>query len=41
MSRNEKELEGVNLLGNQGVKYPIDYAPELLETFPNKHCDNE
>ena len=41
MSRNDNELEGVSLLGNQGVKYPTDYAPELLETFPNKHCDNE
>lgn len=35
--RNEKELEGVTLLGNQGVAYPSDYAPELLETFENKH----
>ncbi len=41
MSRNEKDLEGVSLLGNQGVKYPTDYAPELLETFVNKHPENE
>ena len=41
MARNDKELEGVTMLGNQGVKYPTDYAPELLETFPNKHCENE
>lgn len=39
--RNEKELEGVTLLGNQGTKYPTDYAPELLETFENKHPENE
>ncbi len=39
--RNEEELEGVTLLGNQGVKYPTDYNPSLLETFPNKHEDNE
>lgn len=39
--RTEKELEGVSLLGNQGVKYPTDYDPGLLETFENKHPDNE
>jgi 7-cyano-7-deazaguanine reductase len=41
MSRNEKELEGVSLLGNTGVKYPTEYAPEILETFKNKHPENE
>lgn len=39
--RTEKELEGVSLLGNQGTKYPSDYAPELLETFENKHPERE
>lgn len=39
--RSEKELEGISLLGNQGTKYPIDYNPELLETFENKHQENE
>ncbi len=39
--RTEKELEGVSLLGNQGVQYPVDYAPSLLETFENKHPENE
>ena len=39
--RTDKELEGVTLLGNQGVKYPTDYAPELLETFENKHPDRD
>lgn len=39
--RNEKEKEGITLLGNQGTKYPDDYAPELLETFINKHQDND
>lgn len=28
-------------LGSQGTKYPTDYAPEVLETFENKHPDNE
>ena len=39
--RNESELNGVSLLGNTGVKYPTQYAPEVLETFVNKHPDNE
>ena len=39
--RTDKELEGVNLLGNQNVKYPTDYDAGLLETFENKHPDNE
>lgn len=39
MSReNEKSL---SLLGNRGVKYPTDYDPSLLETFENKHPENE
>ncbi len=38
MSRNSDDLK---LLGNQGVKYPTDYAPEMLETFENQHPDNE
>ena len=41
MSRNNNELEGVSLLGNQGVKYPTSYAPEMLETFTNKHPETE
>ena len=39
--RNKEEMEGVTLLGNQGTKYPQDYAPEVLETFPNKHPEND
>ena len=40
-SRNEEELTGVNLLGNQNTQYPTDYAPNILETFLNKHQDND
>ncbi len=36
-----RELNHLTLLGNQGVKYPQDYAPEVLETFDNKHPDND
>lgn len=39
--RNDEELAGVTLLGNTGTVYPTDYAPEMLETFVNKHPDNE
>lgn len=39
--RTDKELEGVTLLGNQGTVYRDTYTPEVLETFENKHPDNE
>lgn len=39
--RNEKELEGVTLLGNQGTKYNYSYDPDILERFPNKHPGND
>ena len=39
--RTEEELQGVSLLGNTHTAYPTDYAPQMLETFPNKHPENE
>jgi 7-cyano-7-deazaguanine reductase len=39
--RNEKELEGVTLLGDQRTKYNYDYNPSILETFVNKHQGND
>ena len=39
--RNDKELAGISHLGSNGTEYPTDYAPELLETFENKHPENE
>lgn len=39
--RTNEELKDVTLLGNQKTKYQMDYAPEVLETFPNKHPDND
>ena len=41
MSRENLEKEGITLLGNQKVKYPDNYAPEVLETFLNKHPGND
>lgn len=40
ISRNDEELKGVTLLGNQNTQYCDDYNPEILETFVNKHIDN-
>ena len=39
--RTDAELNGVTLLGNTATKYPTDYAPEILEKFPNKHPGND
>lgn len=39
--RNEKELEGISLLGNHNTKYRDRYSPEVLEKFNNKHCDTD
>lgn len=39
--REEEELRDLSLLGNQGTVYPNDYNPGLLETFENKHPDND
>jgi 7-cyano-7-deazaguanine reductase len=35
--RKPEEMKEITLLGNQGTKYLYQYAPEVLETFPNKH----
>lgn len=39
--RTPDQLTGVSLLGNNATTYPTDYAPQVLETFVNKHPDNE
>ncbi|MEE2670284.1 MAG: preQ(1) synthase [Bdellovibrionota bacterium] len=39
--RSDKELKGVSLLGNQNTQYPDQYAPEILESFPNKNPSSE
>ena len=36
-----REDESITLLGNNNVSYPTDYAPEMLETFENKHPEND
>ncbi|WP_080146934.1 preQ(1) synthase [Marinilactibacillus piezotolerans] len=39
--RNESELNGISHLGNQQVEYKMNYAPEVLESFDNKHPGND
>lgn len=41
MENIQREQEGLTLLGNQKTVYKADYAPEVLETFENKHRDND
>ena len=41
MPRNENELKGVTLLGNQNTQYDYAYNPKVLETFDNKHPEND
>ena len=36
-----REREDLTLLGNQKTNYKNDYAPEVLETFLNKHPEND
>ena len=39
--RKEEELNDITLLGNQGTRYTFDYAPEILESFDNKHPNRD
>lgn len=41
MGRSKDEMQDISLLGNKSVTYRMDYAPEMLETFVNKHPDND
>lgn len=40
-SKTKKEISGVTLLGSGNTVYPTTYTPEILETFDNKHQDND
>lgn len=39
--RTTEELDGVTLLGNQNTKYKYEYDPAVLESFDNKHPNND
>ena len=36
-----REKEDLTILGNHVTHYSMDYAPEMLERFSNKHPDND
>lgn len=39
--RTSDEFGNISLLGDHDVQYPSDYAPEMLQTFINKHQDHD
>ena len=39
--RKKEEMKDITLLGNQGTTYEYDYNPEVLESFDNKHPNND
>ena len=39
--RSKEETADITLLGNQKTQCTCDYAPEMLETFENKHQGND
>ena len=41
MQNVNNELGDLTLLGNQKTVYPVDYNPQLLETFNNKHIGSD
>ncbi len=41
MTRTQAELAGVTGLGANKTDYPADYAPEVLESFINKHPEQD
>lgn len=41
IDRNLEELGSVSKLGNKSTKYKDTYDPTILETFDNKHPDND
>ena len=41
MSDKNTDTRGLTLLGSKTTEYPTDYAPQMLETFDNKHPEND
>jgi len=41
MPRNDEEKKGLSLLGNKNTVYSDKYSPDVLETFINKHPEND
>lgn len=40
MSQQE-EMKNLSLLGNKETNYIFDYQPEILESFDNRHVEND
>ena len=40
MTRTD-EMKDLTLLGNQKTTYTYDYDPSILESFDNRHVDND
>ena len=41
MRKAEKNVPGLTLLGRGATQYPADYDPGVLETFVNRHQEND
>ena len=41
MDYKREDEQCISLLGNRNTTYPVDYAPEVLETFLNKHPERD
>ena len=41
LSRNSAEMTDITLLGNRNVQYSSNYNPGVLESFDNKHPEND
>lgn len=41
ISRSKEEFGSVTSLGSSKTDYPTDYDPSVLETFKNKHIEND
>lgn len=37
----QSDTKDLTLLGNQGTTYTYEYNPDILETFENKHTEND
>ena len=40
MSQQE-EMKNLSLLGNKETNYIFEYQPEVLESFDNRHVEND
>nr|WP_255569858.1 MULTISPECIES: preQ(1) synthase [unclassified Exiguobacterium] len=41
MNMRPEDLQDLSLLGQKSVPYIFEYAPDVLEAFPNRHPEND